>query len=161
MRQPFICLECAKVTNGRCAEHTLLTVGMMATPDVYPLVRAEQWLTDPRWHDGVIAQIIRDLAQEVRDLLASLQQEDLHRLLTWFEPGVSSRIPPASEVIAHLEAQTAALRQLMHEAAGVLALAEGEFREAIGNTNLAVFKLRIEEAGQALSARRTPRDADA
>ena len=115
MRQPFICLECAKVTNGRCAEHTLLTVGMMATPDVYPLVRAEQWLTDPRWHDGVIAQIIRDLAQEVRDLLASLQQEDLHRLLTWFEPGVSSRIPPASEVIAHLEAQTAALRALAAE----------------------------------------------
>lgn len=44
-----------------------------------------------------------------------------------------------------------ALRKLMKESAAVLALAEPELRDSIGNTNLAVFKLRIKEAGELLS----------
>lgn len=44
-----------------------------------------------------------------------------------------------------------ALRQLMKESAAVVALAEPELREAIGHTNLAVFKLRIDEAAAVLS----------
>jgi hypothetical protein len=49
-----------------------------------------------------------------------------------------------------------ALRRLMKESAAVLVLAEPQLRDAIGNTNLAVFKLRIEEAGALLEV--SPKD---
>ncbi len=49
------------------------------------------------------------------------------------------------------EPEKAALRKLMKESAAILALAEPELRDACGHTNVAVFKLRIEEAAAALS----------
>ncbi len=49
------------------------------------------------------------------------------------------------------EEQEKALRKLMKESAAILALAEPELRDACGHTNVAVFKLRIEEAAAALA----------
>lgn len=45
-----------------------------------------------------------------------------------------------------------ALRKLMKESAAVLALAEPQLRKTIGNTNLAIFKRRVEEAGALLTS---------
>lgn len=43
-----------------------------------------------------------------------------------------------------------ALRRLMKESAAIMALAEPTLREVVGHTNIAVFRLRITEAGELL-----------
>ncbi len=47
-----------------------------------------------------------------------------------------------------------ALRRLMKESAAVLELAEPLLRDEVGHTNVAVFKLRVDEAGAVLAAAR-------
>ena len=47
---------------------------------------------------------------------------------------------------------TVALRRLRAEVAGSLGIAEPEIRQAIGNTNISVLKLRVKEADELLAA---------
>ena len=94
-------------------------------PDVDPLVRAEQWLTDPRWHDGVIAQIIRDLAQELRDLRAREKSAEVQ--IANLCDAHEAAFVRADTAEAHVEAQTVALHAL---AAGMRKKAKAMQRES-------------------------------
>ena len=46
---------------------------------------------------------------------------------------------------------SAALLKLRNEVAGIIGLAEYELRQAVGNTNVNVLRLRLEEADAALA----------
>lgn len=97
--------------------------------------QAEQWLKEPQWHDGAVHQLVRDLVEEVRDLRAE-QEKDMRMVDATLDLAKSNE-HWWKQAEAHLEAKTAAIRDLV-----------AKWRLQLDNYEHGSNKLSCDEAGQ-------------